>query len=201
MSLMELNVRDPVDVQDFAASSISAAGSQADAVVNVTREASSEARGITHRSIDILYADLMEADQVSDKDEVIQQFRTWSGRLYRRAMELSSALDSTKLEADQGIGFYLLLAGRDPDLDPADLHEFLTTITSARKATANAKDATGDLIHAIERSAAVLPELDAIFAKLLGALRQVRGELYNAEGILGRHIMTAERLYKILTRD
>ena len=151
--------------------------------------------------IDAVFHDHREDDREPRRDEAILRLESVLTALASDLHEEFVEYWDIKMELDQGIGFYLLHADRDLDVNPGELLELVRAMTAARDAMASEQAAISRLLDAILRSAGALPELESAVDYAERELRDAGGEMDNAEAILTRQIIMAERLYKILTRE
>ena len=198
MTLMEVNLNDPIELREFAASSIIEASDHSSSVARVIQDARSQAREVARQAIDVFFLDPSDIDRGSRKDKALREYASFLQRVECNAREHHSKFYDLRLEMDQGLGFYLLHASRDNSMSEDEIEDLISQITVARDGHTSAITITDSVIDGIKASAGALPGLEDAVDDAVTALRDVRDELDIGEAVLTRHINTAKHLRNLI---
>ena len=198
MTLMEVNLNDPIELREFAASSIIEASDHSSSVARVIQDARSQAREVARQAIDVFFLDPSDIDRGSRKDKALREYASLLQRVESNAREHHSKFYDLRLEMDQGLGFYLLHASRDNSMSVDEIEDLISRITVARDGHTTAITITDSVIDGIKASAGALPGLEDAVDDAATALRDVRDELDIGEAVLTRHIYTAKHLRNLI---
>ena len=198
MTLMEVNIDDPIELREFTASSIVEASDYSTKVAGLIRAARSKAQATARQTLDTAFLDLRDANAKRERKLALDKFASLLRGVETDARAHTEKFYDLRLEMDQGLGFYLMHASRDDLADIREIEELVRQITDARDGNTNAIATTDTLIKGIKASAGAVPELAGLVDDAVRALKNIRDELDIGEAVLTRHIQMATHLRNLI---
>ncbi len=198
MAVKESRLPDTASLQEVAGKAVQNADKQIEYCAQAAREFGKRAQSAASDALDRLFSLPSQNDDERRRREVVEQFATVLRDFSNHMADPIVKLNRSWMDVDQGLGFYLLSAGREPTFDATEIRSLIKSMTDTRNKIPGSKLEASNLADAIRTSAVGFESLDETRAASTRTLEQLFGELDLGQAVLTRQIILSERLCEML---
>lgn len=199
MGLPDTIPSDTASLLDLAEQALQSANCQREFFTDHIKELGRNARSIATETLDVLFAHRTQAEIELRRREVVSQYSSILLAFSSGMEEPLALLNRAWMDIDQSLGFYLLAAGRESEVDPESVVNLINEMSKVKDQFPDAKTAASNLSNAIQGSAGGLVGLEEPIALSSRTLERLEGEFDLGEAVLSRQIILASHLHNLLT--